>query len=107
MRSPKALSNNLTTFVCKTGGMTTIQIIAAYLPVLVLAGCVPVLFRRAGYGKAQLWIAGLPLIVCVFSLLAALVHEPGFGHGVYGLWFVAAAILALALKRWPGKTPSD
>ncbi|MGD8810805.1 MAG: hypothetical protein PVG24_14440 [Gammaproteobacteria bacterium] len=81
--------------------MQPLHTVFAYLPLLVMAVCVVLLFRRWGYARAHVMMSAIPLVVIVFSLLGALVGEPMLTGGTHGAWMLAAALIVLAFGRRP------
>ena len=81
--------------------MSSLQIVVAYLPLLAIAGCIVLLFRRTGHGRTAVLLSALPAIVVLSSLLATLAGEFPIAGGFHGIWISAAALAALAFKQWP------
>lgn len=87
--------------------MQPLHTVFAYLPLLVMAVCVVLLFRRWSYARAHVMMSAIPLVVIVFSLLGALVGEPMLTGGTHGVWMLAAALIVLAFGRRPDRMGPD
>ncbi len=72
-----------------------------FAPILLSAFCLPLEFHRAGFPGRLFWLSCLPAIVTVFSFLATITGERTIDTGPLGLWSISAALLALAVCRWP------
>lgn len=81
--------------------MQPLHTVFVYLPLLVMAVCVVLLFRRWGYARVHVMLSAIPLVVIVLSLLGALAGEPMLTGGTHGVWILAAALLALAFGKRP------
>ncbi len=80
-----------------------VQTVLFYLPIMVSAAALPVVFQKLGHPKKLVLLTCLPLIVSVFSLLAALTGEGTPPFGATGLWGVAALCVVLAIN--PQRAP--
>ena len=83
--------------------MPHLLIVFAYLPLLVMAFCVILLFRRTGFGRKGTILSSIPFIVIVFSLLAVVSGERPIALGPYGSWALAAVVAVLTFSRWPSE----
>ena len=81
--------------------MPYVQIVVAYLPMLIMAVCVIFLFRRTGQGRNGVILGALPLVVIFFSMLASMMGELRLTTGLQGQWMLAGMLAVLAFGRWP------
>ena len=81
--------------------MPAFQILFAYLPLLVISGCVIQLFRRTGHSRTVTGLSAIPFILIAFSMLATMAGENMLMFGLQGSWALAGAVAVLVIRRWP------